>query len=625
MKKVYNISEINKPVDTEEVPSDFKYNLGDWYWLKIEGNEFKNGKQVYFEVEKMCCITHIGSNYIQFTSNEKYQDTYRVHNKNLCKECRPVINPKEEIQKQIDTHKGSINSILEEIKELSKQLVLNPDNSSEISETAVMCIHGSSNIEKYKNELEQAKAMLPELQKELKETTEELVRWMSAETLPLQCQQEIAESTLDKVKEKIFHVSLYGGLLDNVCQFAEGKPAELNTPIHIFQRTCYMDEECLLDYQGGGMNFKRIDAFCGWLKKTVNLNRLLPFPRCIVAFQVRRNSKEYKGISPFISLSFACLDKGTFLFIRNGENLYYLETALDFAPKLFPDKNQFKFEGPMYAKKSFSEIDDMIPERTYLDMKKKYKETKKLYKQWAKENPKKHEFDNPYRDYYDDNVSEYRLIDDNWVYFDDVQKTIVKEAKEYNRISLIIQGLLDRSEVFNPHLPIKLFKSEDFANFVKLIYDGDKIIYAGDKPDFRKYQQELNKHLKKGCFTVGQYDYWWNQLPEKHDRNYNSYKVKHYNDNGPSKIAEVVHYSPKTKKCFYKWTRERSTYNYYKRDIPVTCWLKNVPEDKILCLTNYKAGDYKQFFEDPRTREEYLKWAPLLLAAEDWVNGKNDG
>ncbi len=36
----------------------------------------------------------------------------------------------------------------------------------------------------------------------------------------------------------------------------------------------------------------------------------------------------------------------------------------------------------------------------------------------------------------------------------------------------------------------------------------------------------------------------------------------------------------------------------------------------------YTPGDYKQFFEDPRTRAEYLKWAPFLLTAEDYHAGK---
>jgi hypothetical protein len=44
----------------------------------------------------------------------------------------------------------------------------------------------------------------------------------------------------------------------------------------------------------------------------------------------------------------------------------------------------------------------------------------------------------------------------------------------------------------------------------------------------------------------------------------------------------------------------------------------------VLNVSAYKAGDFKIFYADPRTRAEYLKWAPLLLAAEDYVAGKKD-
>jgi hypothetical protein len=40
-------------------------------------------------------------------------------------------------------------------------------------------------------------------------------------------------------------------------------------------------------------------------------------------------------------------------------------------------------------------------------------------------------------------------------------------------------------------------------------------------------------------------------------------------------------------------------------------------------VSAYKPGDFRQFFEDPRTRQEYLKWAPLMLTAEDYYAGKN--
>jgi hypothetical protein len=41
----------------------------------------------------------------------------------------------------------------------------------------------------------------------------------------------------------------------------------------------------------------------------------------------------------------------------------------------------------------------------------------------------------------------------------------------------------------------------------------------------------------------------------------------------------------------------------------------------LLNVSAYKPGDYKRFFSDPRTRKEYLKWAPLMLAAEDYHAG----
>jgi len=46
-----------------------------------------------------------------------------------------------------------------------------------------------------------------------------------------------------------------------------------------------------------------------------------------------------------------------------------------------------------------------------------------------------------------------------------------------------------------------------------------------------------------------------------------------------------------------------------------------VPADKLFNVSAYKIGDYKQFFLDPRTRAEYLRWAPMLLAAEEYHAG----
>jgi hypothetical protein len=39
-------------------------------------------------------------------------------------------------------------------------------------------------------------------------------------------------------------------------------------------------------------------------------------------------------------------------------------------------------------------------------------------------------------------------------------------------------------------------------------------------------------------------------------------------------------------------------------------------------VSAYKPGEHLQFFQDPRTRAKYMKWAPMLLAAEDFHAGK---
>lgn len=47
-----------------------------------------------------------------------------------------------------------------------------------------------------------------------------------------------------------------------------------------------------------------------------------------------------------------------------------------------------------------------------------------------------------------------------------------------------------------------------------------------------------------------------------------------------------------------------------------------VESEKLFNIDAYKPGDYLQFFQDPRTRRDYMKWAPLLCAAEDYHAGK---
>ena len=48
-----------------------------------------------------------------------------------------------------------------------------------------------------------------------------------------------------------------------------------------------------------------------------------------------------------------------------------------------------------------------------------------------------------------------------------------------------------------------------------------------------------------------------------------------------------------------------------------------MPLSELLNVDAYQVGDFKQFFDDPRTREDYFHWAFLLLTAEDYKQKAN--
>ena len=51
------------------------------------------------------------------------------------------------------------------------------------------------------------------------------------------------------------------------------------------------------------------------------------------------------------------------------------------------------------------------------------------------------------------------------------------------------------------------------------------------------------------------------------------------------------------------------------------CMQLVVPKSRLLHVNAYTPGDFKQFFADPRTRADYLQWAPYLLEAEEYHAG----
>ena len=649
---------------TEEEPSgdDDLIEVGQWFWVASDT------KKKLSEAPDDCwlgCVVHVGSNHARFEGPHTSHSTYtaRIHFDVFWDQCRREPNPEAYIDSRIKHFQGKVHTLMGKIKEITARLGVSP--SPELtagSETKALAKVGQGqDMGEYKAGLVKAKEKtLPALFEAIKAANDRLSTWMTAQVIPLKAQASGMEGVISKIEDRIFSVQLYAGLTEEVVQFADGEPAELADKIHLMQRRCYMDEECLAQYQTGGMEFKDIDAFEQWLAKPENRDRVMPFPRTIVAFKVRRKHKkrEMVNLSDFFNIAnLEVGDKLTFLYIRNGERLYCMRTDIEFDEKLFPDLEHSQLDGSkLWASTRWGSDIKIITDAQYQGMKedyarevKKHKAEKKAYdkalkspeakaraKADGKKKPDASHVDVPWpgHGWHTDDSKEYTPYNPGNVYYDDISGKIADDIKMHNRIALIIQGLLDRSPMLHPHPPWQIWTHEGFAAGLELIYDDSRALSAGEKPDFEAYRKRLNLTLKAGSVTVGQEDAWERYEGAKESRRLdNDYRIKShyrpshhkpYGNPGPGGLTRISRFSPRARKATFAWERERANaWNHPDKSDHIrttfTC-----PAGCLLNVDAYTPGDFHIFFNDPRTRLDYLRWAPLLLEAEEFHAGNRE-
>lgn len=637
-------------------PADPK--VGEWYWhLDPEDPP-----------EELACVTHVGSNYVKLTFTG--QRSLRVHAENFGAQCTLESNPERYIEAMVQGAQERIRALLGEIQALTAGLGLQVagrlgQSAGEVSAQALVHVPSGGRrgaVEQYKAALVKAQQdTLPKLFKKVKEEHEIAARWMQLQLAPLEAQESTLRASTDQIKRRLFTVELYAGLVEDLKQIAGGDPAGLDEPIHLMQRRCYMDEECLADYRAGGMRFDKLEEFDAWLCEQRNLQRILPHPRCVVAMRVRRNRYEngekVASLGAWIRMMEESeLDKATFLYVRNGAQVFRLRimsTSIEFGERLFPDREHSALLSggaeKLYGLRSdagSSHVASIITEGDYLQRVREYKkakaEHKRARKAWEAAEP-----DDPTSPlwrrggmhqptfYERDPAKGYVQITTDTVLYDDFMKKIVGQIQEHNQLVVLLQGLLDRSEAFCPHPPWLLHTLEGFTRALRLVYDQDRALVSGPPPDFEAYRTRLNGCLKAGCYTIGQQDAWLRHEVEKESARrqanwrYRDADVgehwKPYGNPGPGEIAKVIRAGKRG--CTYHWGRQRMVDKwvddpeepgYLKLDqtpIPSTF---TCPTDDVLNVSAYTPGDFHQFFDDPRTRAEYLKWAWMLLPAEDW-------
>jgi hypothetical protein len=279
---------------------------GQWYWVKevMTWDDRKSGLKRGDEYEWLGCVVDIGTNYALLKappSNDRGSRSDRVHFDDFWKRLRLEPNADIVIAGKVEHYQRHAQELLAEVQALTMRLGIAPArmlSAGAVAGTSLATVSGQTDIRSYEAALIKARDVtLPELFEQIKEANAEVARWMTASTLTMEAQIAPLSSTLKEVKDRVFNVGLYAGLAEEVVRCCDGAPAAAHEKLRVMQRRLYMDEECLMSYEAGGMEFADIGEFDAWISQPANRDRILPFPRTLVAMRVRRVAATFCPLS----------------------------------------------------------------------------------------------------------------------------------------------------------------------------------------------------------------------------------------------------------------------------------------------------------------------------------------
>lgn len=628
--------EIVDPSQRLENESDLQ--LGQWFWVKEVAAWEHEGRKKGEKYEWFGCVMHIGSNYVKLESPPDGRGstwTKRVHFDEFWKQLRPETNAEQVIRLNVEKAQAHVSHLLDEVRALTARLGVVPQQQiaqqAEGGDNALAVLSSTVDTTSYKTALIEAKnKQLPDLFKQIEEGHKAMASWMAAGVLPMKAQAKQMKGVIGQIEDRLLTVSLYAGLTEEAVQCCEGAVAGMGEPLHIMQRRFYMDEECLLSYVPGGIDIRTVDQFDRWICQPEHRDRILPFPRTMVAFRVRRAQKERDSatfMEAFVNIQLAQADKTTFLYVRNGEQVWRINCDFTFGESLFPTETGLGVE-PMMINVSWTGDVEMMPVREYEDRLTEWTAKKALHDEWEANNPKQHWMHNPHRLSTEFEPSKWQRFDSGSVYHDEGVTKIQAEMKQNNRLAVIVQGLFDRSAVLHPHPPVRVWEPHSFERAVTLVRDAETVVH-GEAPDFEAYRREVNASLGVGSVVVGQEEVWLRREADRENtrqrndwrcrdpRNYTRFRP--YGNPGPGRLAKIVDWKPRSRKATFEWEREMRGRDSWGKSAPVSM---QVDADALFNVSAYQPGDFKRFLADHRTREQYLQWAPFMLAAEDYHAGK---
>lgn len=262
----------------------------------------------------------------------------------------------------------------------------------------------------------------------------------------------VFSTATERMNEFMWSINLYLGRDEEIALIREGEPADQETPISIRQLVLYMDEECALNADFGGLEFDKINEFDEWVSKPENFDRLIPEPRCVVALKPRHTPLKDDDMDPWEQAARDQANMKTYFLVRNGERAYRVCTELEVGENLFPTRNEFD-------------------------------------------------------EYFTDREGEPLTPGSRG--YTQAMENANSMQRHYMRIVLFLQGLLDRTEVFHP-LPggqLNICDPRSQKENLRFVRDMEMVLTDG-RPRFREWLEELNSQLRVGHRVVGAWGSW---------------------------------------------------------------------------------------------------------------------
>jgi hypothetical protein len=537
---------INQPPPEDEEPQD-----GQYYRIIKGSQSLPEGDLVLVidHDEHSVRFAHRGSSF--HCNIEEWLDSFRFAPEGAeerHREMQELLRPSDEHIELADSLQGGIGGIV---------ALPAPSDSSDGSE--VYAINQEARVVA-RSELQRLQKRAEMLNLRTKERATQLQNLISEKNLAIQAQAKASLELLKRSEASIAAIEIYTGEHHEAYILSKGEPASQDEPLIVHQRVLYMDEETAIYAEKGGMDASNLNRFDDWIVQPKNLKRILPEPRSIVAFMVRRNKKRYSDDSLldwFMNMSAG--HKNSYFLIRNGENLMRLWTGFQVKDTILPLRNEW---------------DDCFRDRQ--------KNTIRPGDQEYKEAVNK----------------------------------ASGQQRYYLSILLLIQGLLDRTQFLNPAPEggFNLFDIRTENGPVRILADAERsLMLPTEHIPFRDWLQNLQSQTEVGIRIVGLFNGYEIGLHQhKKEHSYGNYRLNPPKAEFPD--SNQIHTISKKawEKFFFKYDREiEGNYRIRESKRRATCEI-HIGDQFWIPIDIAPKNEIKFYLESRENREYYLKIIPLL-------------